>query len=129
MWDLCNQFVAAAVTGGLVTLILFVTIYSRSFGAIGTARKHVDGDRGQEWLLWCLGAFLFANLVASFGINYLVHLIMCFFSLLVCISVATIEARQATVRRAEAPAEVEFAYAGSGVGGRAPISPTTQEEW
>ncbi len=98
MWDLCNQFVAVALTGGLVTLVLFVAIYSRSFGAIGTARNHVDGDRGQEWLLWCLGAALFAHVVASFGINYMVQLMMCLSCLLVCISVATCDATKATVR-------------------------------
>jgi hypothetical protein len=125
MWDLCNQFVAAALTGGLVTLVLYIMIYSRSFGAIGTARKHVDGDRGQEWLLWCLGSALFANVVASFGINYLDHLIMCFFSLLVCISVATIEARQAAVQTAETRDNVQFAPAGSPVGDSPPIRQTT----
>ena len=55
MWDLCNQFVATALGGGLVTLVLFIMIYSRAFGAVGTARKRVDGDRKEEWLLWCLG--------------------------------------------------------------------------
>jgi hypothetical protein len=109
MWDLCNEFVVAALTGGLVTLIIFIAIYSRSFGAIGTARKHVDGDRGQEWRLWCLGSVLFANVVASFGINYMFHLMMCLFSLLVCISVATFEAKQATVRTVAAPPQEWFA--------------------
>ena len=111
MWDLCNQFVVAALTGGLVTLVLYIAIFSRSFGAIGTARKHVDGDRGQEWFLWCLGSALFANVVASFGINYMVHLMMCLFPLLASISVATYEARQVTVRSAEAPDYEQFAAA------------------
>lgn len=119
MWDLCNQFVVAAVTGGLVTLVLFVAIYRRSFGVIGTARKHVDGDRRQEWLLWCLGSALFANIVASFGINYMVQLMMCFSSLLACISVATYAARQATVRCVEAPDREQFASA-RGVAGSDP---------
>src|SRR5580704_3222629 len=92
MWDLCNQFVVAAVTGGIVTLIIYIMIFSRSFGAIGTARKLVSGDRSQEWLLWCLGSALYANVVSSFGINYMVQLLMCLFPLLVCTSVATFEA-------------------------------------
>ncbi|MGA8578709.1 MAG: hypothetical protein WB579_08510, partial [Bryobacteraceae bacterium] len=96
MWDLCNQFVVAALTGGLLTLVIFIAIYSRSFGAIGTARKHVAGDRGQEWFLWCTGSVLFALVVASFGINYMYYVTAFFFCLLACISVATFEARQAT---------------------------------
>jgi len=111
MWDLCNQFVVAAFTGGLVTLVLYIAIFKRSFGAIGTARKQVNGDRGQEWLLWCLGADLFANVVASFGINYPAQAMMGFFPLLACISVATFEARQATVRSVEPPGQEQFASA------------------
>lgn len=97
MWDLCNQFVVAAVTGGVITLILFIAIYSKAFGAIGTARKAVEGNHLQEWLLWCLGASLFANCVASFGINYMVHLEMVLFPLLACISVAAFAARQVAI--------------------------------
>ncbi|MGA2071881.1 MAG: hypothetical protein ABSH52_00130 [Terriglobia bacterium] len=90
MWDLCNQFVSAAVTGGLLTLVLFIMIYIRGFGAIGRARKRVEGDRHQEWFFWCLSSVLFANVVASFGINYLVHLIVCFSCVLACVSAAII---------------------------------------
>ena len=99
MWDLCNQFVAVAVTGGLLTLIFYIMIYSRSFGAIGNARKRVNGDRQQEWLLWCLGADLFANVVASFGINYVHQLLLGFFPLLACISVAAFDARETAAPR------------------------------
>lgn len=111
MWDLCNQFVVNALTGGLVTLLLYITIFKRSFRAIGIARKRVEANRAQEWLLWCLGSALFANIVASFGINYSVHLMMCLFLLLVCVSMATLEARQATVRTPAALANVQFASA------------------
>ena len=105
MWDLCNQFVATALTGGLITLILFIGIYSRGFGAIGKARKQVEKDHRQEWFLWCLGSTLFANLVASFGINYLVHLVIYLFCLLACISVTTFAVRQRTVPEVDAASE------------------------
>lgn len=109
MWDTCNQFVDVAVKGGLLTLIFYIAIISGSFGAIGTARKQVGGDRGREWLLWCLGADLFANVVASFGINYMAQLMMSLFPLLACISVATFEARKATVRSLGRPGQEQFA--------------------
>jgi hypothetical protein len=113
MWDLCNQFVAAALTGGLVTLVLYLMIFKRSFRAIGIARKRVEGDRRQELLFWCLGSALFANVVAHFGINYMVHLSVYFFILLVCISATTAEAKQEVkqgrVRVEEAPAKLELA--------------------
>jgi hypothetical protein len=102
-WDLCNQFVAVALTGGLLALICYVAIFARGFSALGTTRKLVNGDRGQEWLLWCLGSTLFANVVAHFGINYMAQLIMGFFPLVACISVATFEARPVTVQAAADP--------------------------
>lgn len=101
MWDLVNQFVAVAETGGLVTLIFYIAIFKRSFGAIGTARRLVNGDRREEWLLWCLGSALFATVVAHFGINYMSQLIMGFFPLVRCISVAAFEARQTMLEKAE----------------------------
>ena len=96
-WDLCNQFVAVALTGGLLALIFYIAIFSRAFSAIGTARKLVEGNRKQERMIWCLGAALFATVVAHFGINYMAQLIMGFFALVVCISVATSEAKQFAV--------------------------------
>ena len=48
MWDLCNQFVVNALTGGLVTLVLYLTIFKRSFRAIGIARKRVRETAGRN---------------------------------------------------------------------------------
>ena len=104
MWDLCNQFVAVALTGGLLTLIFYIAIFKRSFGAIGTARRQVEGDRGQEWLLWCLGSALLGTVVAHFGINYMAQGLMGFFPVLVFISVATFEAREHAAALTSAPA-------------------------
>jgi len=88
MWDLCNQFVAVALTGGLVSLVLYILIFKRGFGAIGTARRQVEGNHKEEWFLWSLGAVLFAIVVSSFGINYMIQLQIFMFSVLACVSVA-----------------------------------------
>src|SRR5208282_2313841 len=37
MFDMCNEYVYVAVMGGLITLILFLTVLTRSFAAVGTA--------------------------------------------------------------------------------------------
>jgi hypothetical protein len=68
-WDLCNQFVAEAVQGGLATLILFVLLITRSFQKIGTARKRAR-HRTQQWLLWTIGCILCAHVAGFFGISY-----------------------------------------------------------
>jgi hypothetical protein len=69
-WDLCNQFVGEAETGGLATLILFIILISHCFGGIGMARKRAEGDPAREWLLWTLGAVLSAHMAAFMGISY-----------------------------------------------------------
>jgi hypothetical protein len=97
MWDTSNLFVAAALTGGLVTLVLVIAVFKRSFGALGTARKRVSGDRKQEWFLWCLGSALFACVVSCFGIAFLYQSQMLLFALPAFISVATFEARRVTI--------------------------------
>jgi hypothetical protein len=115
-WDTCNQFVAVAVTGGLLTLVLYIMVLKRSFTAVGNTRKQVGEDRGQEWFLWCLGAALFATVVAQLGINYMVQLLMAFFLLLACISVATFEAMRPTVAEVETLDGFRLASAPNSVG-------------
>lgn len=102
MWDLVNQFVAVATTGGLLTLIFYIAIFKRSFAAIGDTRKLGILDEGQEWFQWCMGSVLFATVVASFGINYVSQLLTGFFCLLGCISITIFEARQAVPKEVEA---------------------------
>ena len=109
MWDLSNQFVVTALTGGLLTLVLYIVIFKRGFRAIGLARKRVAGDRRQEWLLWCLGSALFANVVAHFGVNYGPYLLMCLFALLASISVATSGAKRPATVRIKAPGDSDVA--------------------
>jgi len=126
MWDLSNQFVVVALTGGLVSLVFYIAIFSGSFGAIGKARKRVDGDRAREWLLWCLGADLFANVVAHFGINYMAQMMMTLFPLLACISVAAFEAKQATEQSTNTTTRMQLACA---AGGYLPPNGMKEEAW
>ena len=119
-WDLCNQFAAVALTGGLLTLILYIWIFKSGFASLGNARKRVEGDKRQEWLIWCFGSALFATVVAHFGINYMAQLIMGFFSLIVCISVVSFEAKEAT-EGAAVPAKVRFEWAPLDTVGDSPV--------
>lgn len=69
-WDACNQFVLEATDGGLVTLILFVTLLVLCFSLIGRTRRRAKNDRALRWFYWCIGAALFANLLAFIGVDY-----------------------------------------------------------
>lgn len=89
MGDVGNQFIGEAVTGGLATLMCFIAMISWSFGTIGTARRSARGKRKSEWLVWSLGAALFAHIVAFFGISYFDQTRFAWYALLAIIPIAT----------------------------------------
>jgi hypothetical protein len=88
-WDACNQFVAEAVTGGLGGLIAFLIILSRAFSLLGKRRKQTEGSRDVSWFYWCLGAALFANVMAFNGVDYFDLIQVVWLMFLVMVSVAT----------------------------------------
>jgi len=108
MFDMCNQFVVQAVCGGLLALVAYIAIFSRSFGAIGNARKMVEGDRGREWFLWCLGSALFSVVVAHFGINYPATTEIGLFVFWTAISVATFEATRPAEAKVQFPEDSQL---------------------
>lgn len=108
-WDACNQFVAEATAGGMITLVLFLTILRRGFGMIGKARKQAEGYRRQEWFFWCMGTALFAHLMAFFGIDYFDQTKILWFAFLAMISAATSAAPPKLVAFEEPEVDREFA--------------------
>jgi len=97
MFDVGNEYVVYAETGGLISLIFFIAIISRSFGKIGTARKRIEGDRKQEWFLWSLGAALFAHVIGYFGISYFDQVKFGWYVLLAMISAGIAEVRRSSI--------------------------------
>jgi hypothetical protein len=94
MWDTANQYVSEGWSGGLAAFTCFLGLVSMGFSRIGRARKRVQGDRRQEWYFWLLGAALFANVIAFFGISYFDQTRIVWFALLSMISASTVQARQ-----------------------------------
>jgi len=88
MWDQQNQFVNIGETGGILALVLFLLVITKLYKRLGEARRLVEGTE-QEWLLWFLGAALFAHLSAFFGVNYFDQSKLSFYMLLAMISAAT----------------------------------------
>lgn len=101
MWDTSNQYVMYGIEGGLLTFVLFITIISKGFGRLGTARKSIEGNRPEEWFLWCLGAALFAHVIAFFGIGYFDQVQFTWYALLATISVAVRQAMHPAAEAAE----------------------------
>ncbi|HEX4487711.1 MAG TPA: hypothetical protein VH088_15665 [Terriglobales bacterium] len=99
MWDLSNQFVNEGEVGGLATLVLFILVIAWSFARLGKARKASRNSPNRQWFLWFLGAALFSNIVAYFGISYFDQTQIAWYSLLAFVTAATVEA----LRRPDAP--------------------------
>jgi hypothetical protein len=89
MWDLSDQFVSVAETGGLLAIILFIAVISRSFGRLGKARKALAAAKKDEWGPWFLGAAVFANILAYFGVSYFDQTVVSWYVLLSVIVVVT----------------------------------------
>jgi hypothetical protein len=50
----------------------------------------VQGKRAEEWFVWCLGAALFAHVVAYFGIDYFDEMQFVWYALLAIIAAAAV---------------------------------------
>jgi hypothetical protein len=70
MWDQCNQFVLEGESGGLASLVCFISMISICFSWLGRARKKAEGDRRREWFFWLLGGSMSASTIAFLGVNY-----------------------------------------------------------
>lgn len=106
LWDAQNQFVNVGETGGLLALIFFIIMISRCFSYLGKARKAVEGNSEKEWFLWLLGAALFANVTAFFGVNYFDNMKFAWFALLAMICAATLPIIEASPVPVPEPLEV-----------------------
>lgn len=93
MWDLSNQYVWAADTSGLIPLISFVAILVIGFRYLGKARERAEKNKQEELFIWAVGASLFANVVAFWGIGYFDQIIVAWYTLLAIISAVTLPAR------------------------------------
>lgn len=85
LWDTSNTYVETAVTGGLITLILLITIITICFKSVGTLRKTASDTKSAK-LNWTLGATLMSHLVAFFGVSYYDQTIAGWYLLLAMIS-------------------------------------------
>ena len=85
MWDLSNQYVDYALTGGLITLALFITIISLAFAAMGKGARFAR-HKNDTWMYWCFGSAVFAHVVTFFGVSYFDQVQLAWYALIAMIS-------------------------------------------
>jgi hypothetical protein len=89
MWDTANQYVADAISGGLLGLVFFISVIVYGFKYAGRARKAAP-DKEQELFLWALVATVLAYTVAFFGISLWDQSIVEWYSVLAIISAVAV---------------------------------------
>jgi hypothetical protein len=110
LWDLSDQYVGIADVSGLLPLLAFVAMIVFAFKYVGKSRR-IAPDKKQEWFVWALGASLFANVVAFFGIGYFDQTIVAWYALLAMIPVVAHSIRKARQAEAQEAAPDEIAQA------------------
>jgi hypothetical protein len=92
LMDITNQYVAEALDGGLVSLILFVAIFLVSFRAIGQLIHIRTGSisLNSKRFAWALGATLFAHMINLISISYFDQNFVMLYFLIAAIPVVSI---------------------------------------
>jgi hypothetical protein len=97
LYDVSNTYVDEAVTGGLLTLVLFLGIFWQGFAQVGIARRLSTADLKLELEVWALGAALVSTATGFMGIRFFDQSILVWYSLLAMICAVTLVARSSHV--------------------------------
>jgi hypothetical protein len=88
--DLTDLYVAAGVNGGLVCLVLLILLFVRCFRYLGAATAGLRARSSEtEFILWGMGAALFAHVVTFFSVTYWDQLHVAWWGFLAMISTVT----------------------------------------
>ncbi len=70
--DITNHYISLGVKGGILLMLLFIVILFKAFQLLGRRMKAIrlTGSPAEEFLLWCVGASLFAHCVSFIGVSY-----------------------------------------------------------
>lgn len=85
--DVTNYYIAFGVMGGLLAMLLLIYIIVVAFRWVGAARlAHESDDGNRGFMVWALGAGLFAHAVTSISVSYFDQSMMFFWLNLAVIS-------------------------------------------
>jgi hypothetical protein len=74
MADITNTYILEAVQGGLVTLILFVSMLAFAYARVGSLWRYSGGDRSSALMSWSLGVMLFVHCMNFLAVAYFGHI-------------------------------------------------------
>jgi hypothetical protein len=97
--DITNDYVVQAMQGGIVQLVLFVTLIVLGYRTVGRLWRSVAGDREKLWLAWGLGVCLFTHSLNFIAVTYFGQIILMWYLLLAIIGSLTPARQRVRVRR------------------------------
>jgi len=69
--DITNQYIGYGVFGGLPLMLLFIGALWTAFRYVGKfLDRNANGDVGDSWVAWALGAALFAQAASCVSVYY-----------------------------------------------------------
>ena len=87
--DVTNQYVLEGVTGGLLTLVLFIMSIVFAFRSIGRFEEQVGSSHTKRAMAWALGVSLFIHCVIFIGVSYFGQSMMLWYLMLAMIGSLT----------------------------------------
>ncbi len=89
--DTSNQYVDEGVKGGMIALVLFITMFVKAFKQVGRNIATFVDDKSIQKEQWSLGAALVAHLMGFIGTAYFGQEILLLFSLFVFIQAVSLQ--------------------------------------
>lgn len=85
--DITNYYLAFGVTAGLAAIILVIAILINAFRWVGIlCRDRYETDPEESFMIWCIGAALFAHATTSISVSYFDQSIVFFWMTVAVIS-------------------------------------------
>ncbi|MBW8015846.1 MAG: hypothetical protein FVQ82_06635 [Planctomycetes bacterium] len=83
--DITNQFIIEGITGGLVTMLIFIFIVGCAIRLTG--RASIISQHGQtRWICWAMSVSIMGHCVSFFGVSYFGQITMLLYLQFACVS-------------------------------------------
>lgn len=108
--DITNHYLRMGVDGGMPLLMMFIVVMAVGFARVGRALRHADATAPtRPFLLWAVGACLFAHAATFISVSYFDQSVM--FLYLTLAMIGSVAGPEAAV-----PGRVEAGHPARGVG-------------
>ncbi len=114
MVDITNYYIRNAVDGGLISLVLFISLLVKSFKVLGKSISRPGHEQhATRMLIWSLGVALFAHMISFISVSYFDQIVVFWYLLLAMVSlVGTLALSQDAKKAFALPKENLHVYSG-----------------